>query len=273
MLKRPHYIALGLVVLMTLLILNLPNKTTARLKLAVGSVFVPLFGLANSTQQLAEKTGDAILPRSELLRQNEALRRENQELKLKAVEAEKTFRENERYRQMLGWQQNLEQRRRWKLKAATVVLREPANWWRTVQIDLGSRDGVRVNKAVLAPDGSLVGRVASVGLTRSQVVLLGDSNCKAAARVDNATRDNGVIGASGPLDGEFVEMGYLTRSANLKPGQDVRTSGDGGIFPPDILIGKIVDAHSVEYGLETVARVKLAANLSALEEVWVMMEP
>jgi rod shape-determining protein MreC len=51
------------------------------------------------------------------------------------------------------------------------------------------------------------------------------------------------------------------------------TSGIGGIFPKDIPIGKIVDSHPVEYGLNLAARVKLNANLSSLEEVWVMLEP
>ena len=69
------------------------------------------------------------------------------------------------------------------------------------------------------------------------------------------------------------EMGYLSRTADLKPGQNVWTSGLGGIFPKDIFIGKIVDAHSEDFGMSTVAHVKLGANLSALEEVWVMMEP
>jgi rod shape-determining protein MreC len=64
-------------------------------------------------------------------------------------------------------------------------------------------------------------------------------------------------------------MNYLSKTANLKPGQNIKTSGDGGIFPRDIPIGKIVDTHSVEYGLATVARVKLGANLNALEQVWV----
>ena len=56
----------------------------------------------------------------------------------------------------------------------------------------------------------------------------------------------------------------------MKPGQIVVTSGDGGIFPAGIPIGQIVDSQPVEFGLYTEARVKLAANLGALEEVWVM---
>jgi rod shape-determining protein MreC len=104
-------------------------------------------------------------------------------------------------------------------------------------------------------------------------VLLGDPNCKVSARVLNPARDTGVIGGSGPLDSELVDLSYLSRNSELKPGQNVVTSGLGGIFPNDIPIGKVIDSHTEEYGLYTVARVKLAANLSALEEVWVLFEP
>src|SRR5215471_5348068 len=190
MLKRPHYIALGLVVLLTLVMLNLPSQATARLKLGIGSLFLPLFGLAGSTQQIAEKAGDAMVPKSELLKQLETLRRENEKLRIQAQQSEETTRENNRVRQLLGWQQ----KRPWKLKLANVVLHDPANFWRTVQIDLGSRDGVSTNLPVLTPDGFLAGRISSVSLTRSQVVLIGDPNCKVAARVENGSRDTGVIG-------------------------------------------------------------------------------
>jgi rod shape-determining protein MreC len=264
MLRRPHYIALGLIVLLTLVMLNLPGQTTAHLKLGIGSLFLPLFGLANSTHQLAGATEDALVPRRELLRQNESLRRENQQLRLQAMQADETAREDARLRQLVGWQRQTT----WKLKLAKVVLRDPANWWRTVQIDLGSRDGLRVNLPVLTTEG-LVGRISSVSLTRSQVTLLGDPNCKVSARVENETHDTGIIVASRPLETALVELGYLSRDANLKPGQNVVTSGQGGIFPPDIPIGKIVDVEPADYGSSIEARVKLAANLNALEEVWV----
>lgn len=265
MLRRSHYIVLGLVVLLALILLNLPSRTSARLKLSIGSVFLPLFGLANSTQQTAGKVGDALLPRSQLFRENEALRRQNQALELQMMRADETARENDRLRKLVGWQRQMP----WKLKLANVVLREPANWWRTVQIDLGSRDGLSNNLPVLTMEG-LVGRVASVSLTRSQVLLLGDPGCRVSALVENDTRDMGIVGAAGPLDTTLAEMGYLSRNANLKPGQKVVTSGLGGVFPRGIPIGQIVDSHPVEYGLSTAARVRLAVNFGGLEEVWVL---
>jgi rod shape-determining protein MreC len=253
------------VVIMALVLLNLPSHTAARLKLALGTLFLPLFGLAGSSHHAVENAGDMLLSRRELLKQNEILRRENQQHRIEAVQSEEAASENARLRQLLDWQQ----KKPWKLRMANVVLRDPANWWRTVQINLGSRDDVRVNLPVLTTDG-LVGRIVSVSFTRSQVVLLGDPNCKVAALVDNEAHDSGILEAAGPLDRSLLALTYLSRDAELKPGQNVFTSGLGGIFPRGIPIGKIVDSHEVEYGLYREARVRLAANIGGLEEVWVL---
>jgi rod shape-determining protein MreC len=203
-----------------------------------------------------------------LLKQIDNLQRENTQLKIQSQQAAATARENAQLRALIGW----DQKTTWNLKLANVVMRDPANWWRTVEIDLGSRDGLRENLPVLTTDG-LVGRVASVGLTQSQVILLGDRNCRVSARVENPANDIGVLGAGGPLDYSLVELTYLASTANLKSGQNVFTSGQGGVFPKGIPIGRIVDAQPVEFGLYTEARVKLFANLGALEQVWILMNP
>lgn len=268
MLRRPHYVALSLIVLTALGVMNLPGEATARFKLALSSLFLPLFGLAATSQNLVNHTGESVMPRRELLRQNDQLRRENEQFRLGAMQSAEIARENSRLRQLVGWRDESP----WKgrLKLARVVLREPANWWRAVQIDLGSRDGLRTNLPVLTTDG-LVGRIAAVGMDRSQVVLVGDPNCKFSALVENPARETGVVGPAGPLASDWVVMSYLPPSATLKPGQNVFTSGLGGVFPKGIPVGKIMDARPVEHGLYVEARVKLAANLNALEEVWVLM--
>ena len=266
MLKRKHYISLGAVTLATLLILSLPTRATLRLKLAIGSLFLPLFGLAGTTQQLPVTAADAIMPRRELLQELETLRRQNEQYEVAALQAVAIAQENDQLRALLGWQRQA----RWKMKLANVVMHDPANWWRTVQIDLGSRDGVRENLPVLTADGLLVGRILSVSLTHAQVALIGDPNCKVSVLVEDPAHDTGIIGPGGPLPGSLVKLGYLSGNAALKPGQNVVTSGLGGVYPKGIPVGQIVDAQTVEFGLYTEARVKLAANLGGLEQVWVL---
>lgn len=266
MFKQQNYLAIGAVVFVVVLLLSLPTRVTERLKLAVGSWFLPLFGLASAGQQLPADLADSVLPRRELLKQIDHLRRENQELRSQAIQSAAIASENSQLRALLNWQRQ----QPWRLKLANVVMRDPANWWHTVQIDLGSRDGVRVDLPVVSPAGSLVGRVSAVDTTKSQVVLIGDPNCRVSAIVENSARDMGVIVAGGPVDTSLVGLTYLASSANLKPGQTVSTSGLGGVFPKGIPIGQVVDTRSVEYGLYTEARVKLNANPGSLEQVWVL---
>ncbi len=268
MFKRPHYIALILVIILVVILFNLPAQTSSNLKLAIGSLFVPLFGLSTSTKQLSEKAGNATLPRRELLRQNEQLRTENEQLKLRATQTEEVWRENNQLRQQLGW---LKQNPK-KYKLAHVVARDPANWWRTVQIDLGTRDGLRENLPVRTIEG-LVGKTSQIGTTRSQVLLLGDPNLRVSALIQE-TRETGIIfsGSSNPMEYDLFVLGYLARTSGVKPGQTVFTSGDGGIFPKGIPVGQVVDFRMSDNGLTMEARVKLTARLSALEEVWVVME-
>ena len=266
MFKQKNYLALGAMALVALLLLSLPPTAVSRLKLAISSLFLPLLGLTGTVQQLPANLAESVLPRRELLQQINTLRRENQQLKVQALQADAMALENAQLHSLVGWKQQAP----WNLKLARVVMRDPANWWHTVQIDLGAHDGIRTNLPVLTPEGLLVGRISSVGLTRSQVILIGDPNCKASALVENPAHDTGVINASWPLDNSLVQLTYLSGNANLKSGQNVITSGLGGVFPKGIPIGRVVDARPVEFGLYTEARVKLAANLGALEQVWVL---
>jgi len=260
---------LGIVVVITLVLLKLPNRAASQLKMALGGVYLPVHGLAASVGHVANKATTAVLPRSELVQQLEKAERENQELKIRLAQFEETARENARLRQHFGFLKQVQ----WKLKLGRVVGRDPANWWRTLRIDVGTRDGIVPNLPVLTAEG-LVGRIAEVSYAQSQVVLLGDPDCRVAVMVeDKETREQGVIApaSSSPSDSSLVELSYLSRNSKLAPGQRVITSGVGGIFPKGIFVGQIVDWKSVGYGLYNEARVKIQVKMNTLEEVWVKM--
>lgn len=271
MFRRPHYIALSIVLLLVLVILSLPNRTASQLKLALGGLFLPLFGLAGSVQSAAEKTDRSLTSRRALLEQLDQLQRENEVLRLERMQWSHTAEENSVLRHELGWQQQSPWKT--KLKLARVVLRDPADWWRTIQIDLGHRDNVVTNLPVLTSDG-LVGRVVEVAYGRAQVILIGDPKCRVAALVENGKNKgiDGIItsGSSSILDPSIVDLTFVDGQAVLQPGQRVVTSGLSGHYPKGIPIGQILDSSSVGFGMYTEARVKLAADLRHLEFVWVL---
>jgi rod shape-determining protein MreC len=267
MFKRSHYIAFTTALLVAIIFLNLPSQTAARLKMALGGLFVPLFGLAGSTGKAVEAGGLRALPKGTLITELEQLRKENEELKLKAIQSQEVWRQNDQLRAALIWQKTAP----WRPKLANVIVRDPANWWRTLQIDLGSRSGVVTNLPVVTPEG-LVGRVEQVGLNYARVVLIGDPNCRVAAVVENKDRDEGVIVSSSTSvpDESIVQLTYLPRQSRIEPGQRVVTSGLSGVYPKGIPIGYIIDIRSVGFDLYMEARVKLAPNLRHLEHVWVL---
>jgi rod shape-determining protein MreC len=279
MLKRSHYIVLLVVLVLTLALMKLPGEPMGKLKLALSGLFLPLFGLSSSTHELLGEARQGLTSKRDLESEIEALRRQVQEQNILLTQDAGIWAENARLRGIYGWPRQTH----WKMKVARVIARDPSNWWRSLEIDLGARDGVRTNAAVLTGAG-LVGRVQSVGQTRSQVVLLGDPNLKVAAIVLTnttvrlsasvmASGETGIIAANAsvPQEEGMIDLEYLSGNSTVRPGQSVVTWGVAGVFPPDILIGTIVDVRQKDYGLSTEARVKLGVNIGALEEVWVMV--
>lgn len=266
--RRPHYLVFGVLLLVVGGVLNLPDRSATRLKLLWGSMFVPVFGLAGSAQGILAQTQNAVLPRATLTRQLESLRKENQLLRLQLLELGGVREENQRLRQAHHWQQKSP----WQARLGRVIAHDPANWWRSLYLDLGSRDGMRTNLTVLTPEG-LVGRISEVAYTRSQVLLVGDPNCRFSAQVDGSA-DKGIIAPNdSSFDRQLVDFVYVPIATPLRAGATVITSGDGGVFPRGIPVGQIVDVQTNSFGIYLEARVRLAAQLNRLEEVWVLLTP
>src|SRR5262245_49051505 len=125
--RKPHFTLLLIVALAVLVFLALPERTRSRVRLALTSLFLPLFGLAGSAQATSDKVCNLVTPRTSLTERIASLERTNEVLRLALAEAESARRENDRLRQMLGYAQ----RSRWRLKPARVIGRDPANWWRS----------------------------------------------------------------------------------------------------------------------------------------------
>jgi rod shape-determining protein MreC len=255
------------VLFLVLVIINLPGQTASPLKIAFGGFFLPLFGLAGSANDLKEQAVGSLVPRKVLLQEVERLRLENDHLRIQAFQTAEIWRQNVELREALEWKQTVQ----WNLKPGRVILRDPANWWRTLHINLGKGEGMATNMPVLTPQG-FVGRIIEVGLGSSQVALIGDPKCEVSVRVQE-TKDDGVITSSPEriLDPTIVVLSFVNRNSTVQPGHHVATSGLG-VFPSGIPVGQVIDTQSVGFGMYLKARIKLAADLNHLDYVWVLVQ-
>src|SRR5258705_5098795 len=96
--KKPQYIALSVVVLLTITLLKLPTRATANFKRAVSGMFLPMHGLASSAEDLAIKTSYAALPRHALVQRIEELEREKQSNAIRLMQPYEVMNENARLR-------------------------------------------------------------------------------------------------------------------------------------------------------------------------------
>jgi rod shape-determining protein MreC len=147
-----------------------------------------------------------------------------------------------------------------------VITRDPSRWFNTLTVDRGGRDGVTRNSPVVTPDG-IVGRVIEVTATASRVLLIADSRSALGILLQDS-RAAGVVEGRGS---QRLHLKYLSRTAVVKPGARVVTSGLGGIFPRGLVVGRVVSVTREEGALLQEAEVEPAAALDRLEEVLILL--
>ncbi len=234
-----------------ILFLGQPTASSTKLRMIFVQLSTPFVKLGDYIP--------AVKSRRDLDRQNRELRTENEVLRQQVRALGEAGRENLRLTQKL----NLTGRTGFKTLGARVIGRDASNWWKSLQIDRGSNDGVRENLAVLNADG-LIGKVVKVTRGEARVLLITDSSCKVSALLQDS-REPGVVAGS--------QMTYVDRNAKINPGENVITSGRGGIFPPGILIGTVVKAElNQQTGMYQDVEIKPAVDFRRLEEVVVILE-
>ena len=150
--------------------------------------------------------------------------------------------------------------------AASVIGRDPSPFLHYIIIDHGSDDGIRHGMPVVTERG-LVGRIDAVTAGASRVQLLTDPGFGVNVRIQPAEV---YALTQGSLTGDIsVEM--VPQDITLHSGDIILTSGLGGKFPPDVLIGQVVTVRKQETGLFQSASVQPTVDFSSLRAVLVIV--
>ncbi|HEV8202881.1 MAG TPA: rod shape-determining protein MreC [Pyrinomonadaceae bacterium] len=200
-------------------------------------------------------------------RENEQLRERLTQVETELHTAQQSAAENERLKELL----KLNEQSEIKSVPARVIARDPSVWFNTITINRGTSSGIAVNMPVVTA-GGIVGRVITVSPWASQVMLITDEKAGAGAVVGQL--GSGALGSvkgRADLGVALIEMRYVSGLEKVETGDYVMTTGQDGIYPPGLNVGRVVDVKS---GTATTAHqilIQPGAQLDHLEEVAVLL--
>jgi rod shape-determining protein MreC len=263
--KTLNIVTLLLFLAVTVAVLTLDTPTTRAIQAKVLGAFSPF---VNASAAVEKSTGQVLEPQlnpRELKRENDRLRLEVQTLRVLTQQHEEIVAENNQLRGMVGYKERAPFKH---LIAAHVVKRSAATWWGTMIVDKGSDDGVLPDSPVVT-DAGLVGKTSRVAKNMSEIILLTDNRCKLAAVVED-TREKGII--EGELGGSEImpdlRVRYMNKNAPIVVGTRVLSSGAGGVFPANLLLGTVKRFENKEIGGECVVRP--AVDFTRLNDVFII---
>jgi rod shape-determining protein MreC len=199
--------------------------------------------------------------------ENEQLKERLAQVETELHTARQAEAENDRLKALL----NLNEQTNIKSVPARVIARDPSVWFNTITINRGSSSGVEMNMPVVT-SGGIVGRIITVGPWSSQVMLITDEKAGAGAVVGQL--GSGALGSvrgRADLGVAMIEMRYVSGLEKVEVNDYVMTTGQDGIYPPGLNIGRVVD---VKNGTATQAHqilIQPGAQLDHLEEVAVLL--
>lgn len=154
---------------------------------------------------------------------------------------EETERENARLADLLNF---AEEEQDMRFVAASVIGRDSNPYIETITLNAGSHSGVREKMPVVTEDG-IVGRVTDVGPNWCRVKTMCNDKMRINVMVVR-TRDEGILGGLYEEDGVLAGtlLSFLPANADIRVGDEIRTSGIGGFFPKGLYVGRVVSVNT-----------------------------
>jgi rod shape-determining protein MreC len=190
--------------------------------------------------------------------ENRRLRKQNASLSEQLNSHYEGYIEGMRLRKLLNLSESLPGR----TVAARVVDRSRTSVFKTILINKGTVDGLRVGLPVLSEQG-VVGRIIETAWHSSQVLLIIDENSNIDALIQQS-RAQGILQGAGPLE---CNLKYISRMEEVQAGDMVLSSGLAGVFPKGLLIGVVTGVSRKGEGLFQKIDVAPAVDFGKLEEV------
>ena len=262
--KKYKELIVALILLLVLITVNSFHKIARDIRWydrAVIYVTYPAQYVLNSVVKGTVYFWENYIHLKDIKKENDILNKENAELRYRLQSSLETEAENLRLRNILQLKEKIDL----STIPAEVVSRDAMDVFKTVRINKGSSQGIKVSMPVISYDG-VVGQIMRVFAEYSDVLLITDPNSTVDAVVEE-TRSRGVIEGTGV---DICRLKYMNRLDDVRVGNRIMTSGMEQRFPKGILIGLVTDIQKKNYGTTQKVIVEPSVDFNNIEEVLVV---
>ncbi|MBE6754517.1 MAG: rod shape-determining protein MreC [Ruminococcaceae bacterium] len=210
--------------------------------------------------------GDSFTDIETIKAENDLLKMKARELTAQVVDYEELKQDNARLRSLLELK---EENKDFQFLDAAVISRDTTDTYGSFVIDRGSMHGVSLLDPVITEDG-LVGFVSQLGPISSRVTTILSPATDVGA-IDRRTLDGGVLGGDLELaKNGRTKLGYLQRDCDVTAGDIIVTSGLGGIYPKNLIIGEVAEIKAEAQDISLYAIITPSANVTECTDVFVI---
>ncbi len=245
------------------------GRLTAAPQELLSVVLTPLQKVTSALSGGAASVWEKYTSIDDVMDRNEQLEAENAELRQQMVDYDRIKAENDAYKALARIQDTNSEA---SYVSAFVIGRDPLDEFGGFTLDQGSTDGVAVNDAIISDRGYLLGVVSEVDATSCKVMTILHPSFNAAG-VISRTRENGIITGSADYaaDGQCV-LTNLDRATEARKGDQVITTGLGGVFPANLLVGTVQEVVPEQSGKSSSAVILPGADPRTVKHVFIITE-
>ena len=234
----------------------------------ISTVFSPLQRASSFLAQKFSAFSINFKSSATLSKQVDELNKEIEDLQSQLVDYEQMKSQNALYKELLELK---ESHKDYKFCEASVVGRDAANPLSAFVLNRGSNDGIAVNDPVIYGK-YLVGVVTSVTLTQCTIKTILNPSVNTSA-YEIRTRDLGFVTTTAAYaKNGLCTMPGLSSSTAVSPGGIVCTSGVGGIYPRDLIIGTVTKVEDSDTDISATAIIKPGADIASITDVFIITE-
>tara|TARA_B100000287_G_scaffold416307_1_gene450840 strand:- start:1259 stop:2059 length:801 start_codon:yes stop_codon:yes gene_type:complete len=195
--------------------------------------------------------------------ENQYLREKNLQLNLELESIFYAADENRKLRELLDFKRETKM----KIVPARIINKGIQTNLHSLTIDIGSKNGLLPNQAVLTPEG-IIGKTVQVGQSSSLVQSISDNNFRLSVRI----MPSGAVGILRWSNNNMCKIYEVQKNVEINIGDRVITSGFSKIYPPKLPVGLVSGVYDERGSYQKVVNVEIQSDFESIQNVFVVID-